>query len=898
MNTRDEQTAYFKTPRLPAFRTLLTALVLAAFFGAFFAVETRADDGALESAAVGVENDPETDALRRRVEKADYPWRPAKTGKTVYLPRKEVKKETPQGRDADFGWLKDLAKIGSWAVLAVVVVIALVAAAWAIRALMLGKWKRKSRLDAEAAARERRISTLAPEAAERYDDLLAAAQDAFARGDYRYALIFYFSYLLVEMDKRNFILLEKGKTNLVYWRELTEFPELRSIYRLTMKDFERVYFGGVSISREEFDAVWALHDRFLELMRDYDEEESRRRDARESASEGPSAPIPTQFALFIAVLALASCLGCKPKEKTWERPYGAHLRDNYSKSLNSATTYLDYCRRDAKWRVRTNSKPQLWEEEFLRLVANRDAVLWFDSPIPYSTPLTELLWQYVDESAGDRADRVAVKEALLREYAAASADDFGKLSTTSTTAKFYKIEETVERWLEEKPNRVFVVVGSGWDAYPYYFLDARQELLNAGADANDPDLQECDAVLQDYMRIAKNGSDGGFAVHIVLGENHEFSVKEEHELSIGEDRRGWSSQATFFALRTGSKLLLESPKEHAAFLLREYGALECEEAGEVLPDGLKEEVVRRYGGGDAASDGSSEPTLEERWRRAYERIKSEGSVEQTLLQLENSLAQQPYGSFLTGSAIETKFDDGRAWQTGKGPRDPSFVTRVMPSAFGDWPDTPGFGIEGDASFDPQSLVRTGKFSGDPEWTQGLPEEARLYDFCRIEPRGDTKVLLAQGGVPLVCERKVGQSRLLIVNSGYFMSNYGLTDPVNQKLAARLAREIPPKARVLVSLTGFTFYEKDAPKPSEIGRFSLRRATPFTVFIWHMFVLGACLLFWAYPIFGRPKRLQRERRNDFSRHINAYAGELEKIGAREWAQEQIDAYRESDHLPEL
>lgn len=860
------------------------ALVLSACCCVFFASATRADEVGSEpssSAAAGIESVPETAALRETVDKAKYPWLSKETGKPVYLPLSPVEeikrpRSKSQEHNADFGWLDGLAKFATWLTYALVAGALLAAIFWAVRSFAQKSWKLKSRVDGEAAARERRISTLAPEAAERYDDLLAAAQDAFDRGDYRYALIFYFSYLLVEMDKRNFILLEKGKTNLVYWRELTEFPELRSIYRLTMKDFERVYFGGVSISREEFDAVWALHDRFLELMRDYDEEESRRRDARESASEGPSAPIPTQFALFIAVLALASCLGCKPKEKTWERPYGAHLRDNYSKSLNSATTYLDYCRRDAKWRVRTNSKPQLWEEEFLRLVANRDAVLWFDSPIPYSTPLTELLWQYVDESAGDRADRVAVKEALLREYAAASADDFGKLSTTSTTAKFYKIEETVERWLEEKPNRVFVVVGSGWDAYPYYFLDARQELLNAGADANDPDLQECDAVLQDYMRIAKNGSDGGFAVHIVLGENHEFSVKEEHELSIGEDRRGWSSQATFFALRTGSKLLLESPKEHAAFLLREYGALECEEAGEVLPDGLKEEVVRRYGGGDAASDGSSEPTLEERWRRAYERIKSEGSVEQTLLQLENSLA----------------------WQTGKGPRDPSFVTRVMPSAFGDWPDTPGFGIEGDASFDPQSLVRTGKFSGDPEWTQGLPEEARLYDFCRIEPRGDTKVLLAQGGVPLVCERKVGQSRLLIVNSGYFMSNYGLTDPVNQKLAARLAREIPPKARVLVSLTGFTFYEKDAPKPSEIGRFSLRRATPFTVFIWHMFVLGACLLFWAYPIFGRPKRLQRERRNDFSRHINAYAGELEKIGAREWAQEQIDAYRESDHLPEL
>ena len=177
----------------------------------------------------------------------------------------------------------------------------------------------------------------------------------------------------------------------------------------------------------------------------------------------------------------------------------------------------------------------------------------------------------------------------------------------------------------------------------------------------------------------------------------------------------------------------------------------------------------------------------------------------------------------------------------------------------------------------------------------------MYEFCRLEPFGDTKVLLALGDVPLICERKVGQSRLLIVNSSSFLSNYGLTDPVNMELAARLTREIPPKSRVLVSLTNIPYFDFDASDddlPPDDGPFSLKEATPYAVFIWNLVFLGACAVFWAYPVFGRPKRLLHERRNDFSRHINAYASELEKIGAREWAQEQIDAYRASDNLPEL
>lgn len=78
----------------------------------------------------------------------------------------------------------------------------------------------------EFARRQRRLETLAEEAKSRYDDLKGAALEAYNAGDFRGAIIFYFSWILVEADKRELIWLDKGKTNLEYWRELDRNPEV------------------------------------------------------------------------------------------------------------------------------------------------------------------------------------------------------------------------------------------------------------------------------------------------------------------------------------------------------------------------------------------------------------------------------------------------------------------------------------------------------------------------------------------------------------------------------------------------------------------------------------------------------------------------------------------------
>ena len=85
------------------------------------------------------------------------------------------------------------------------------------------------------------------------------------------------------MDKRDVVLMDKGKTNLEYWRELEDAPRLRDLYRSVMVDFERVYFGGLAISREEFDNVWNLRGTFKQLMFEEDERKERLLREREEA---------------------------------------------------------------------------------------------------------------------------------------------------------------------------------------------------------------------------------------------------------------------------------------------------------------------------------------------------------------------------------------------------------------------------------------------------------------------------------------------------------------------------------------------------------------------------------------------------------------------------------------
>lgn len=109
---------------------------------------------------------------------------------------------------------------------------------------------------------EERIASLPFEMARPRGDLLDEARAQYDAGNFRLAVIYLFSHLLITLDKHQLIRLAKGKTNRQYLRELRSRPELKSILEQTMIPFEDVFFGNHTLDREEFEACWQQLDRF------------------------------------------------------------------------------------------------------------------------------------------------------------------------------------------------------------------------------------------------------------------------------------------------------------------------------------------------------------------------------------------------------------------------------------------------------------------------------------------------------------------------------------------------------------------------------------------------------------------------------------------------------------
>lgn len=87
-------------------------------------------------------------------------------------------------------------------------------------------------------------------------DFRFLAERAYQQGDYRRAVIYLFSYLLVAMDQSHLIRLRKGKTNRQYLRELKNEKIIAAYYARVMEPFEAVFYGEHSISKAEFEDCW------------------------------------------------------------------------------------------------------------------------------------------------------------------------------------------------------------------------------------------------------------------------------------------------------------------------------------------------------------------------------------------------------------------------------------------------------------------------------------------------------------------------------------------------------------------------------------------------------------------------------------------------------------------
>ncbi len=97
-------------------------------------------------------------------------------------------------------------------------------------------------------------------------DLLGEARRHYQLGNYSEAIIYLFSYELVELDKNALIQLAGGKTNRQYLRETSRVQPLRTLLELTVTTFEGVFFGGRQLDRSGFEACWEQLPEFENLV--------------------------------------------------------------------------------------------------------------------------------------------------------------------------------------------------------------------------------------------------------------------------------------------------------------------------------------------------------------------------------------------------------------------------------------------------------------------------------------------------------------------------------------------------------------------------------------------------------------------------------------------------------
>jgi len=199
----------------------------------------------------------------------DYPWYDSSTDS---LRRVAVKAPRPRTTSSRGQWNwdagEDLVRMLGWG--ALIGLLALIA--YLLIRIFLEQETADAAADSSRKARREeidRVEALPFDVGRPKSDLLTEAQRCHGQGDFSGAIIYYFSYQLVQLDKAHVIRLTRGRTNRQYVRQARKTrPELAEILQRSMALFEDVYFGRHPLDRVRFESVWTASSRFADIARE------------------------------------------------------------------------------------------------------------------------------------------------------------------------------------------------------------------------------------------------------------------------------------------------------------------------------------------------------------------------------------------------------------------------------------------------------------------------------------------------------------------------------------------------------------------------------------------------------------------------------------------------------
>ena len=175
----------------------------------------------------------------------------------------------------DWSWLDNLFPDWSWPgtwlqwLAWIVIGLLLVAVVYLLLRALWGKQRWAERDSDDKAVSDRddadRIEALPLPVRAGRTDLLSEARQHYRQGNYGQAIVYLFSFQLVELDKQQIIRLTKGKTNRQYLREVGPRTTLRQLVEQTMVAFEDVFFGHHTLERTGFESCWSRVGEFESL---------------------------------------------------------------------------------------------------------------------------------------------------------------------------------------------------------------------------------------------------------------------------------------------------------------------------------------------------------------------------------------------------------------------------------------------------------------------------------------------------------------------------------------------------------------------------------------------------------------------------------------------------------
>lgn len=159
-----------------------------------------------------------------------------------------------------------------------------------------------------------------------------------------------------------------------------------------------------------------------------------------------------------------------------------------------------------------------------------------------------------------------------------------------------------------------------------------------------------------------------------------------------------------------------------------------------------------------------------------------------------------------------------------------------------------------------------------------------------EPGGEyTDQFGDQYGGVAYADDEADVSGIYILANGSFVQNFGLVSPGNQMLANRVANLCGRD--VLVLQSGPSAIDVTNSLAPEKNGWAWLRQRPLREIVPFFLLLATVTFFVAFPIHGRPRRIQLRPEKTFADHVRATGRLLKSTKGKQWAQAAIKKYQD-------